>query len=304
VVLIACSRPNQTIYQLEQLLKIPNLKIFLSVDYSLNSDTLIRYVSNLDKNVVRERILYHFHKQNLGLTKHIVSALESAFKKYKYAVILEDDIVFEIKSIEAVINAIEKFGQCSDFGAISMFSPIHGKGFSYLMLRQNYWRKTDYFACWGWATCRNIWGKYSHTLTREFEDALADSIKFNSLSKFAKKVWKGRFHKVKAFPLRTWDFQFQHLLFRENLNVYAPVFTLSGNNGFGDSYATNTKCDRPRWVSKEIPTSTYPENIIKSRLINYLLLQIDKFTFSSDNRISQLFMRLKKIYNVNKNSFH
>ena len=236
-----------------------------------------------------------FQVKNMGLTMHIVNALNIAMKSHDFVIVLEDDVLFNRESVNALIEGIHNYGENSDFGAISMFSPIYQNRKSKFLLRKNFWRKTSYFGCWGWATNRKTWLQYSLKISDELTSKLHASVRFNKLSKTSQNVWNGRFGKVILNPTKTWDFQFQHLLFRENLNVYAPVLTLSGNNGFGDGIATNTKSDRPRWVSKDVPNLIRPKKIIKSPLMNFLLVQIDKFTFAFDNRTSQIYLHWKSI---------
>lgn len=268
----------------------------MSIDYysDFHLKEFQKIINKFKPEIENCRLKVTFRLTNLGLTKHIVDAINSAFKQFNYVIVLEDDVIFTSESIISVYDGIDEFGEKSDFGAISMFSPIHGKNLKKLLIGKNYWRKTNYFGPWGWATNKKTWLKYSNIISESHSSKLKQSPIFSNMSKTSQNVWNGRFGKVIFDPLKTWEFQFQHLLFRELLKVYAPVLTLSGNIGFDDLEATNTKQKAPLWVTKKLSSIRTPKKMIKSKFVSNILMSIDKNTFSYDTRLSQLYLKLKK----------
>ena len=98
------------------------------------------------------QILVNFESQNLGLTKHITSAISRILKVDEAVLVVEDDISLSTKSYDAFNAGHFMTKSMKHIGIVSGFSPL----IQPTWFRKNFWRRTPYFSVWGWvATQQN-----------------------------------------------------------------------------------------------------------------------------------------------------
>lgn len=306
VLLIGYNRPHNTLNQLQEFSSLDFRHLFISIDRFSDemAEIFNTNLSNFQKmSNCTIKFQYSIKKNRLGLVQHIVGAIDDIFKQHDTLLIFEDDVLISSSGLVSLDRAFTNFLKNADFGAISGFSPI--SCVSKKQIFGNNFRKSIYFPCWGWGTTRKVWDNYKTKLNiAQTKADMLQSQSFMSLSKRKKKIWLGRFHKSDELPYRTWDMQFQYMIFRNNLRIYLPKFTLTGNNGFGHKSSTNTKDKKPFWVRsdlKQLQKKASPH--ILGFYSSCLFTHIDSMTFAGDSIwvswISKNFKFLRKLFNKN-----
>jgi hypothetical protein len=252
VLLIGFNRPNFLKNRIYELSKMPIKHLYISVDGGALSnqeetESIIAYAQKILPNYIN---LYVDQKLiNLGVVKHVTSAIANVLNKYKYLVIVEDDIELSANfyvNMLAGLNLQIKLGMK---GIVGASSPINIKQ---IKIFSNKWRESSYCGIWGWACSKEIWDLYNYDLRNiDFEKALSRSSSWKKLNLFQQQLWIGRFLKVQKNPLHTWDIQLQYWsFFHDFVNMY-PVSSLIKNIGFNDYRALHTKGSKPRWLSNK-----------------------------------------------------
>lgn len=291
VLLIGCKRPEFTLKQLDQLNNLSRLSIFLSIDRST------RYIENkfkkellqFSKNINPSNSFEHeIQSEKLGLVKHINKSITRQFESSDSLLILEDDILIQPKGIVSLINGLNSFSRFESFGAIGGFSPLWRNSLIEKVF-ENRWRLTPYFPVWGWGTVKRVWEPFNVAVNLDLEmEFLKKSTRWNNLSEFQKNVWIGRINKVYRNPEYTWDIQFQIELFKRNLDVYLPLYSLVGNIGYGDFTATNTKDSKPFWIKNSTnKLSNHLQSKTLGKSFNKLFIVLDSLFIGGDAYILQ-----------------
>ena len=73
-----------------------------------------------------------------------------------------------------------------------------------------------------------------------------------------------------------------------------PQMSLSGNIGFDDSKASNTKASKPFWVASELYTFEKMDYRLTSPSLSYFLNLFDRNTFAHDTKLMQIKLFLQK----------
>ena len=97
-----------------------------------------------------------FNKKNKGLFKNIVLNVTRILKKYKAAIILEDDILAWNNSIEFINFFLNKEINSKNIGSVSGYSYINNiklnKSFKLFLSRRH--------SSWAWGTWSRVWLKF------------------------------------------------------------------------------------------------------------------------------------------------
>lgn len=313
VVLLGFKRPQALFNQLQNLKQLKLKNVYVIID---GTDQVTQEIFSLIFNWFKlnpdfkPEIHITFREKNLGLNQNMIKSLNKVFKMHRNAIILEDDVIFNQQSLYFMIYIIKHFSRETDFGAVSVFSPLSGKLAIFKKKKTIYYRKNIYFPCWGWATTRKVWKQHIDRLENQNLISL-NIFGTPSLHRMAKKrklIWNGRFYKAKLFPNRTWDIPFQESLFINNLKVWMPLFTMSSNIGFRDSKATNTKVKKPWWVPKNIMkgSQTFQFQIIENKFINITLNHLSSISFAADSSLLMCYSKLRSHIRVllNRTRYH
>lgn len=282
VLLLGYNRPELLRKRFHELVMQKPSALYVSIDGGPQSETkeMNTLVEEIEEMCQTDRgIVLRRHPINLGLAKHVTSAINYVFSKHTKLIIVEDDISLSKNFYSSMCNGFKTMQKESDVAVVSAFSP-RGTAAN----KQNHWRKSVYFSPWGWGTCRDFWNEYKLDLKDEdLESSLQNSKTWNSLSKYQKKTWIYRFEKISKNPLETWDVQFQYLVFKKGTPCLLPKYRIVDNEGYLDPRSVHTKEAKPRWfkdglVDSELtPSLKSPRNEVFSRFIDSQTIAGDTF---------------------------
>ena len=269
-----------------------SFQIFISIDGS-DQDTkvkMLKIIFDFEKTnsiKLKTRIL----DSNLGLSEHITTAVSWVLEKVSNIIVIEDDIQISNYLLPAMSKQLSRFSNTSKPVLICGYSPLNPKkNLNYF----NFWRQSQYFSVWGWASNKIAWEKYKLKLEQnKIEIEMNSSSKFLDLSSHKKQTWIKRFEKVAHFPDLTWDIQMQYAVFKHNIKVLQPVFTLVNNLGFNDPLAAHTKEKMPRWM--RVNSVANRQIQIRILILGFakILDFINSSTFIGDSRTFHFWQKIR-----------
>ena len=294
VLLIGYNRPELLEKRIYELFTMPIKHLYISID---GGDASHTYKMNLVVSKARkifkhlDTLEIHHNRKNLGLVKHITTAITKVLKNFKYVIVIEDDIVTSQNFFENMIHGFNALKLHNMNGIVGGFSPL---GLSRNKYFKNYWRTTRYTPIWGWGCSKKIWDEYNYNLSHvNIKKSLNESVVWNKLTSHQKKIWLSRFYKSEKNPLATWDMQFQYLSFVGSFNNIVPISRLVDNEGFLDARAVHTKGAKPKWllIGKQYLGKIESSNIFKfSSLIDNI---IDSNLLAGDTKIIKTWNALR-----------
>ena len=300
VLLLGYSRPNLLEKRIKEISKLEIKKVYISIDGGKESHksemiNLILLIPGLFLKDTDVKIIHH--ENNLGLTKHITSAISKVLEENESVIVVEDDIAINsifYKNITNGLNILKKMGAR---GLVSGFPPINYSGNNYL---KNKWRKSIYFSCWGWGCNRDTWARYESNLSNiDLDKVLKNSHAWNSLSPWQKSLWKSRFRRVQQNEGYTWDLQMQFASFVNEFTNLAPLYRFTDNEGFNDERATHTKEPKPKWMKNKSKNEQYINDfagIITSKLFG----RIDSLTIAGDSKLLSVYNNVRSYFKFKK----
>lgn len=284
ILLIGYNRPERLQDRLNEIKLLPVTKLFISVD-SMDDGVdpdISKIVNIFVDSEPSIQTTINFEPQNLGLTKHITSAISRILQSNEAVLVIEDDISLSTTSCEAFNGGHLMSKNLKVTGIVSGFSPLVQPTW----YRRNFWRRTPYFFVWGWVATQQNWSHYNFDISRiDVSRELAKSRSWNRLSRFQKSVWLSRFQRAQSDPLLTWHIQMQYFSFQQDYVNFTPLFRVVENLGFNDSRAAHTKSKKPRWfITSDPKNSIVPEAIMKKR-IDRVGSVIDVITRAGDSKM-------------------
>ena len=284
--------------RLEELSANTQIPIIVSIDGSdWNTERNFRELLDMFISEHPEmNVTYKIQEVNLGLARHIFSAITEVLREFEQVIVIEDDIVLSRNFIRNMLNGLELANQLNNIGAVGGFSMFTNR-FSFTLKHK--WRKTKYFNAWGWGINRNNWRNYELEIPLNYLDLLNESKVWQRLSAYRRLMWSYRFEKVTNRNPSTWDYQFQYFLFRHDLKTLLTTSRISDNEGFESEISSNTKGNRPRWMGR----SQVFHGLLVNRLttLSYLYQIGDAFTIEGDTRMAKIYAKLLgKTFNILK----
>jgi hypothetical protein len=284
ILLIGYNRPDFFQDRLNELRVLPIRKLYISIDSISNeiSPEISKLVNEFVGSEPNFQVWVNFESQNQGLTRHITSAISRVLEVEEAVIVVEDDISLSIQSYNA-FNAGHLISKSMRLtGVVSGFSPLVQP----VWFQKNIWRRTPYFAVWGWVATQQNWSNYTFDITKiDISKELENSRSWRKLSSFQKSVWLSRFNRAQRDPLLTWDIQMQYFSFQHDYVNLVPLFRVVENLGFNDSRAVHTKFKKPRWFRTSDPRNAItPANKMKKSVDNVGYV-IDSITLAGDSRM-------------------
>lgn len=284
VLLIGFNRPENLSQRMIELSKNRPSRLYISIDGTDNAENRRRIVTNIENGSKQyfdpSTINLNILSKNMGLSRHIQSAVSKILETEEEVIILEDDIRISNTFVVQLNYGYQLYANSANFGTIGGFSGVP----FFSGIKRNYWRETTTFSAWGWMIGRNSWSKYSIQIPKgDLEEQLRGSKSWHSLSKTQKIVWLHRFEKVRANPSLTWDYQMQFMCFKNDLINILPLFRICENVGFADSRSTNTKNAKPAWMQDDILFEKDFKKKLSSIPSMMLSKHVDAFTISGDS---------------------
>ena len=300
LLLLGYNRHDLLEKRVKEISKLEVEKVYISIDGGEESHksemiSLILEIPSIFLKDTEVKIIHH--ENNLGLTKHITSAISKVLEENENLIVVEDDIAINSSFYKNMSNGLNMLKKMGTRGLVSGFSPINYSGSYHL---QNKWRKSIYFSCWGWGCNRDTWARYESNLSDiDLDEALKNSHAWNSLSSWQKSLWKSRFRRVQQNESYTWDLQMQFASFANEFTNLVPLFRFTDNEGFNDVRATHTKEPKPKWMknkSKNEQDIYDFAGIITSKLFGI----IDALTIVGDSRLLSFYKNVKNYFKFNE----
>ena len=231
-------------------------------------------------------LIISHESQNLGLVRHITSKISYILQRHSYIIVIEDDVKISRSFISNMLEGLNYFSKKGILGVVSGWSPTVSAKL------KNKWRISNYQYIWGWSTSREVWDNYDYDLSSvNFEQRLSSSKNWNRLNYFQKNNWLGKFKKIKANPLYTWDIQFYYHCLKKDVCFLSPLYSLTGNEGFEDSRAVHTKGKAPRMINN---SKLSHKNIsTRSFFLSIVIYNFDKIFYND----IKLFAKIRILLN-------
>ena len=291
VLLLGYNRPELLRERFHELIMQQPSALYVSIDGGTQSES--QEMNNLIKEIeimseTNTTVILRKQSTNLGLARHVTSAIDYVFSRHTKLIIVEDDISLSRNFYLNMCSGFETIGKTNDTAVVSAFSPR-----ATAAKKRNHWRKSVYFSPWGWGTSRDFWNEYKLELKNEdFVKSLRNSKTWNSLGSYQKKTWMYRFEKISENPLDTWDIQFQYLLFKKGTPCLLPKFRIVDNQGYSDPRSVHTKEAKPRWFKDGVSDSGIIP-VIKNPRNEILAEFIDAQTMAGDSRLAGYWKKLR-----------
>lgn len=297
ILLLGFNRPEKLHRRLVEIAGNYPTKLVISLDGGSSSGArskMVKSVNNFKKQNPEFRTELILREQNLGLSKHITTAIAEVFEKFEYCIVLEDDVSISENFISTMIKS-QKIFNISNAFTIGGFSPISGPRSKWCA--RNFFRETIYFSAWGWMTSAEKWKLYNLEIDLT-SSGLSNSELWRKLNMYKKTTWIRRFMKIDNHNPSTWDYQMQYVTFVNNFTHLLPIYRICDNIGFNDQLSTHTSGRRPRWMGKEgridhrqILSEKW---LKKNRLVGQTLNFLDSIFIAGDSKIVRINRILKE----------
>jgi hypothetical protein len=288
VLLLGYNRPENIVQRIQEISANKPKHLYLSID-GAESREIRKSIKSAVETSLNEyhdpkAVSVYFRDSRLGLSRHILTAMDTVLETEDKVIVLEDDIKIGSSFVSQLTAGFNTFSDNPRFGTAGGFS---GVPITFSKLN-NYWRTTRYFSAWGWMTNVRNWEKYQFMLPPgDINNQLRDSKSWQDLNRRQQEVWLHRFDKVRKNPELTWDFQVQYLSFKYDLINVLPLFRICENVGFGDSRSTNTKSPKPKWMQSGIVSTSSFRGSLSTAASNLIASHIDSFAISGDSSLRQ-----------------
>jgi hypothetical protein len=262
ITIFAYNRPVHLKALLDSLALNPELKYIdlnIFVDGPKNSKEMskVNEVKSIANSFIGSRNLNVYTSEvNFGLANSVINGVTRIFQKYKYQIVLEDDLILRTDFLEFMLLVNHKY--CNNYTIAG------ANGYSYPSSLKNersfFIRGAD---CWGWSTWKDRWEKVnwdSLSLYKELEqkNLLED---FNLMGNF-------RYSKILRDQIKqkidSWAIRWHASMFlQENYTIF-PNVSLVKNTGFDG-------------------TGTHGASIIHNEDFSHLLLNLNLPDFDKND---------------------
>jgi hypothetical protein len=228
-----------------------------------------------------------FREENQGCGKAISEAITWFFGQVEQGIILEDDCVPSMSFFPFCGELLEKYKDNDLVYHITAHNPlgIIKSPYSYYFARIQH--------CWGWATWKRAWDKYSYDINE-----LDDFIKKKKINRIFRRkcdrdYWLNMFKKIEKHGIDIWDYQWTYAILKNSGLCINPSKNLVSNIGFGSDaiHTTDTNSIYNNQARYDIPIIKHPKNI---RLDNSAIIKINKIDFGIDNWFKKKYKRNKQ----------
>lgn len=262
ILFLIFNRINTTQKVFEKIKKAKPKELYLASDGPRKTKAGEDEVVNNVRNWVLENVDWDcnihtlFRETNLGCGKAVSQAITWFFENVEQGIILEDDILVSdsfFPYMEALLNHYKDNEHI-----------MHITGHNPLTISKN-GEASYYFShnmhCWGWASWRRAWQKYSFNITNihDFCKTRAFKNSFKMIS--ARNEWECIFDMMEKHEIDTWDHQWNYCIqFNQGICIN-PCKNLITNIGFGAD-ATHTCGEVTKLQDRfEINEIVHPKNI-------------------------------------------
>ena len=155
IVLFHYRRSENLIKQLNVLNSV-NLPVFVFVDYDNNCDgenisEFEEYIEKYKGDNPDKLIELISQENNIGLRKSVLNGLEHVSNRADAFIVFEDDIMFNLKTIEYFETSLNKYNNTDVFHINGWCHP------NWYPFERKRYHFGKWAFCWGWATWSNKW---------------------------------------------------------------------------------------------------------------------------------------------------
>ncbi len=196
-------------------------------------------------------ITLDYAESNLGCRQRIYSGISNAFKKYEFAIILEDDCYPSndfFRFIDTIRDRYASDPTITHISGTAFVRPTNPKVSYYV---------SNLPIIWGWATWRNTWQTFDLSMSDwpKIKEQLklhapSNSKPLGRLIKRMEKAYKGE--------TSTWDYPYVCHTFNIKGHCISPTFNLISNIGFGED---STLTANTHSLQANIPHDKLPPQI-------------------------------------------
>lgn len=287
IALFVYNRPEHTRFTVEALQKNHLAKesdFFIYSDGSKDESDKkkIQEVRNYLKTIEGfKKITIIERDRNLGLADNIVSGVTEIVNKYRYIIVLEDDIVTSNYFLQYMNNALDKYKNVEQVMHLAAYMPaMETAGLpESFFLRQS--------SCWGWATWARAW-KYFHRDGKKYIENFCkeDIFRFNLDGCYD--YWSQLLANEKGL-LKTWAVYWYACVFNRKGLCLHPRDSLVQNIGFDGS---GENC------GKKLKMSI---NLANKKVLHFASIDKDCYeNKESINRLKQFLLNEKMVIKKNK----
>jgi len=241
VLLISFNRPEMTLGSIKNIKLFRPKKVYFSVDgprkqypYDLEK---VRKCQELSKKIDWDcEVIEMFSEVNFGSGEWPYRSISKALEIEERILIIEDDVRISPEFYKVLRDLMIRYEENKEVFAIcasnisQASSTGHGEDYFF----------TRYFSGWGWATWANRWENYDFIIPKENKLTFWFLLKENRFNILVSLYFYLNMYLIKIHKLRAWDYQVNHMIFKNKLLNVKMTKNLSTNEGIGLS-ATHTK---------------------------------------------------------------
>ena len=193
--------------------------------------------------------------KNLGCKQRIYSGISNAFKKFDFAIILEDDCLPSpdfFRFVDTMRKRYKDDEKVMHISGTSFVRPHTPKASYY---------RSPYPLIWGWATWRRAWVNFDLSMSDwpELKARLEGEVlsSTNTHRRFLKYLEKSYLNTVS-----TWDYPYNAYILKNRGHCISPLYNLISNIGFGDqsTHTSNSNSAQSSIPIDELPNELIPAN--------------------------------------------
>jgi hypothetical protein len=282
IVLVGYNRPTLLKQRILDISRFNPAHLYIYIDggasqYTAEFESVKKQASKLfDKQVLR----IEHSRVNLGISLNVTRAISKVFELHNYMIFVEDDVKLSNNFFQNMLNGLNHQIKNNLTGVVSGYSVRFSES------KENKWFNQRVPSFWGWACSKKTWNGYKLNLEEiDLLEELSKSYVWSRLFPWEKKYLLKSFIRVKQDSSHSWDPQFIFHLLINNYSNIAPIYSLTGNVGFGDRNATHTSYPKPAYVKNY-------------RLNNTLVDKFSRFSYLHDLRNLHIFRHELKMFLV------
>jgi hypothetical protein len=174
-----------------------------------------------------------FRDGNLGCKMAVSGAIDWFFEQEEQGIVLEDDCLPSPSFFAFCDTLLERHAQDATIAGITGdYRPLRGSRGA------DAYGRVGYPLIWGWASWRRVWRLYDPALNTWDGDTRSVP-RLQQKGRATRNYLRTVFDAVKDGSLNTWDFQFNHMCLRREMDFLHPFVNLITNIGFTTA-ATHT----------------------------------------------------------------
>lgn len=293
IILFVYARPIHTQRTIDALLLnsealLSDLIVYSDGPKTETDENAVNQVRNIIKNLNGFKSVKLIERiQNNGLAKNIIDGVSEVLKKYKKAIVLEDDIITSPYFLNFMNTALDKYENNKHIWHIS--------GWNYPLKNVEqlpdafFWRVMN---CWGWATWSDRWAYFNKNpkqLIDTWSETKIKSFNLDNTYDFWSQVI-GNENRT----LNTWAIFWYATIFEHNglcLNPTQSYVSNIGNDGSGENCG---KIDIYKTSLNNKNDISWPDIFNENKII---VNKIKKFYYSTGpNILPRIIRKLKRIF--------